>query len=169
MPKECSGWQYAALAVGAAAIQSSCVTLNSHIRLYSVPMKMLLETPGPLRRKINTAACDSELLTHHPTLTAWGTAVLGEDNTDQKFPHPYGTQRYITVFTRTLPWVSTLSDTNPIHSLIHQLFNYHINTSLVFPSKPTLSGFPLNILYLFLLSPTPAICTAHLTLTFDEE
>jgi hypothetical protein len=86
----------------------------------------------------------------------------------KNFPIFYGTQKFITVFTRALHW--SLSWARSIHSIpphpiplrfILMLSSY---LRLGLPSDLYPSGFSTKILYAFLFSPIRATCPAHLIL-----
>jgi hypothetical protein len=48
----------------------------------------------------------------------------------KKYPPLYGTRKFITVFTRATPFISILSQMNPVHSLTHCLCKAHYSVIL---------------------------------------
>jgi hypothetical protein len=83
----------------------------------------------------------------------------------RNFPAFYGTWRFITVFTKVLHWsLSWATSTQPIplHPIPLRSFlilSTHLRLGLLSGLFP--SGFPANILYAFLFSPTHATCPAY--------
>ena len=82
------------------------------------------------------------------------------------FPAYYGTQRFITVFTRASPYPEPdQSSPCPLHPTSRRsilILSSHLCLGL--PSGLLPSGFPIKALYASLLSRVCAICPAHLSL-----
>ena len=86
----------------------------------------------------------------------------------KKFPAFYGTQRFITAFTRTLhlslSWASSIQSTPPHPTSWRSILILPSHLHLGLPSGLFPSGFPTKTLYTPLLSPIRYTCPAHLTL-----
>jgi hypothetical protein len=67
----------------------------------------------------------------------------------QEFPNMYGTQRFITMFTRSLSWARSIQSIPPHPISLRS--TYHLRLGL--PSGLFPSGFPTKILYAFIFSP----------------
>jgi hypothetical protein len=86
----------------------------------------------------------------------------------REFPTSYGTRKFITMFTRALNW--SLSWGRSIQSIprhpisLRPILVLSIHLYLSLPRGIFPSGFPTNILYTFLFSPTHATYRAHLIL-----
>jgi hypothetical protein len=86
----------------------------------------------------------------------------------KNFPAFYGTQKFITVFTRalhwSLSWVTSIQSIpfHPISLRSILILSTHIHLGL--PSSLFPSDFPTNILHVFLLSPVRATCPDNLSL-----
>jgi hypothetical protein len=76
---------------------------------------------------------------------------------------------------KSLQLVPILSQINPIHPILYHLRSILILSNhlrLCLPSGLFPTGFPTNVLYVFLLSPIRVTCPAHLillTLSFSEK
>jgi hypothetical protein len=98
-------------------------------------------------------------------LTPWSGAVLEKAAVTQppkNIPTLYGTQRFITLFTRAFP---ILSQIDPVHTIPSYFSKIHFDIILL----SLLSGlfpciFPTNILYAFLFAPIHATFPASLFL-----
>jgi hypothetical protein len=89
----------------------------------------------------------------------------------KNFPAFYGTQRFITVFTRALHSPYPEPDrSSPYHPIPSYLSKIHFIRSIVHPPTSGLpsgfypSGFPTSTLYAFRFSPIRATYTVHLIL-----
>jgi len=86
----------------------------------------------------------------------------------KKSPACYGSQRFITVYTRACHWSipttrciqSTSSNPASLRSVL--ILSYHLRLGL--PSGLFPSGFTTKTLYAFLIFPIRATCPSHLTL-----
>jgi hypothetical protein len=85
----------------------------------------------------------------------------------KNFPTFYGTRRFITVFTRALHWSlywARSIQSHPIPISLRSILILSTHLHLGLPSGLFPHGFPTNILYAFLCSPSLAICPDHLIL-----
>jgi hypothetical protein len=84
----------------------------------------------------------------------------------KKLPTFYGTRKFITVLTRTLHWSISWArsiQSHPYHPRpLRSILILSTHLCLRLPSGLFPSGFPTNILYAFLFSPTRSTCPAHL-------
>jgi hypothetical protein len=93
--------------------------------------------------------------------------MLTDSQLVKKFPAFYGTHRFITTFTRpctwSLSWARRIQSTPSYPICLRATLNIsYLYLSL--PSGLFLSGFPVQILYAFLISPMHTSCSAHLML-----
>jgi hypothetical protein len=87
----------------------------------------------------------------------------------KNFPEFYGTRRLITVFTGALHWslsrARSIIPSHPIYLKAILILSTHLR--LGFPSGPSPSGFPTNILHAFLFSTIRATCHDQFILNCD--
>jgi hypothetical protein len=100
---------------------------------------------------------------------SWSRALLEKLSIVQRlknFSAFYGTWRFTTMFIRALHWsISSARSIKSIQSYLSKI-HFHMATHLRLglPSGLFPSGFPTNILYVFLFSPIRARCPTHLIL-----
>jgi hypothetical protein len=83
----------------------------------------------------------------------------------KNFPALYGTRKFITIFTRSTDSYSETAQSIPSHSIsLRSILILSTHLHLCLPSGLFPSGFPTNILYLFLSYTIGATCSAHLIL-----
>jgi len=95
-------------------------------------------------------------------LTPWSRVLLEKLIATQllkKLPTFYATQRFISVFTRALKWFLSwaryIHFIPPYHMYLRSALMLLSRLRLGFQSGPFPSGFPIKILYLFLISTMP--------------
>jgi hypothetical protein len=110
---------------------------------------------------------ESDLLTHSliELSPSWEAANCAAT---QEFPSILWNMKVYYHVHKSSLLVPILSQINPIHTIqsylskIHLILSTHLRLRL--PSGLLPSGFPINILYVFLLSPIRATCPTHLVL-----